>query len=185
MFFSRTICKAVAIAQKLPRAPARLLTAVRDFGHLAQTVAILRYELDALKGSLQVNPALLEEFEKWKAETPIPEEPLVSVCIATYNRPDLLVNRCLHSILCADLREIGRLRCRRRLQLGDGRTAMAKIKDPRVRFHNLCRRGKYPANAMRRWMVAGTGAANEALRPRRGDYITHLDDDDEFLARSH
>ena len=62
---------------------------------------------------------------------------------------------------------------------------MAKIKDPRVRFHNLRRRGKYPANAMRRWMVAGTGAANQALRSARGDYITHLDDDDEFLARSH
>ena len=33
---------------------------------------------------------------------------------------------------------------------------------------------------MRRWMVAGTSANNRAIDMARGDYITHLDDDDEY-----
>ncbi len=180
MSFRSAFYKAIAIARKLPRAPLRLFGAIKSFDNLARTVEVLRNELEALKGSLQVNPALLEEFEQWKAETPIPAEPLVSVCVATYNRPDLLVNRCLHSILTQTYAKLDVC------VVGDGcgwetQSAMAKIKDPRVRFHNLCRRGNYPTNATRRWMVAGTAASNEALRLAHGDYITHLDDDDEFL----
>jgi glycosyltransferase involved in cell wall biosynthesis len=180
MSFGSAIQKAISIARKLPKAPSSFLGTVKSFANLVRTVEVLRGEVEALKGSLQVNPSLLEEFERWKAETPIPEEPLVSVCVATYNRPDLLVNRCLRSILAQTYTKLDIC------VVGDGCTwethsAMEEIKDPRVRFHNLRRRGNYPTNAMRRWMVAGTDPANEALRRARGDYITHLDDDDEFL----
>ena len=70
--------------------------------------------------------------------------------------------------------------------VGDGANAetqrvMEKVKDPRVHFHNLEHRGKYPQNSNRRWMVAGSPAVNEAMRCASGDYVTHLDDDDEYL----
>ncbi|MGO9112926.1 MAG: glycosyltransferase family 2 protein [Thermoguttaceae bacterium] len=142
--------------------------------------ATLRYEMEVLKSSLKVAPELVEEFDLWKATTPIPEEPLVTVCVATYNRPHLLVARCLQSIRAQTYEKL------EILVVGDGASietcqAVKKINDSRITFFNLPERGHYPSNASRRWLVAGTAPANEALRRARGDYITHLDDDDEYL----
>ena len=116
----------------------------------------------------------------WKRTTPIPEEPLVTVCVATYNRPQLLVQRCLQSIRTQTYKKL------EILVVGDApgietQRAIEQIDDPRLAFFNLPQRGHYPLNANRRWMVAGSAPANEALRRAKGDYITHLDDDDEYL----
>jgi glycosyltransferase involved in cell wall biosynthesis len=106
------------------------------------------------------------------------KDPLVSVCIATYNRAELLVERSLASI---------QRQTHNNLQIivvGDCCTdatvdRMAKISDPRIQFVNLPERGSYPEEPRLRWMVAGTAAVNHALALCRGDFITHLDDDDE------
>jgi len=58
---------------------------------------------------------------------------------------------------------------------------LAGMRDPRLTFVNLPERGRYPADPIRRWMVAGTPAVNHAMSLARGDYLTHLDDDDEYL----
>jgi glycosyltransferase involved in cell wall biosynthesis len=105
-------------------------------------------------------------------------EPLVSILIATYNRAELLRARSLQSCLNQTYRNI------EIIVVGDACTdetseVMAKVSDPRVRFVNLEQRGEYPNDPRLRWMVAGTAPVNHALSMANGDFITHLDDDDE------
>ena len=138
-------------------------------------------QLDLLKSSLEVDPTLIDEFQRWKAAHPLSDRPLVSVCIATYNRAQLLVERCLPSVLGQSYPHL------EVIVVGDGCTdetaeRVAALRDPRLRFLNLERRGDYPADSLRRWMVAGTPAVNKALARVRGELITHLDDDDEYLS---
>jgi glycosyltransferase involved in cell wall biosynthesis len=145
-----------------------------------QEVEALRDELDTVKSRAEVDASLPEAFARWKRTHPVPERPLVSVCIATYNRARLLTERCLPSVLeqtYASLEVV---------VIGDGCTddtaaAVDRLGDARVRFRNRAERGLYPSDPMRRWMVAGTPAMNDALAEARGDYVTHLDDDDEYL----
>jgi glycosyltransferase involved in cell wall biosynthesis len=105
-------------------------------------------------------------------------EPLVSVCIGTYNRAALLRDRSLRSSLNQTYRNI------EIIVVGDACTddtekVMREVSDPRLRFVNLPQRGDYPTDPHLRWMVAGTAPVNHALSMARGDFITHLDDDDE------
>jgi hypothetical protein len=137
-------------------------------------------QVDLLKSSLEVPQDLVEAFFEWKARTPIPSDPLVTVAVATYNRARLLTERCIPSVLgqTYDNLEL--------IVVGDGCTdeteeAIAEIRDPRLTFVNLPQRGSYPAEPMRRWMVAGTQALNKAMSMARGDFVTHLDDDDEYM----
>jgi hypothetical protein len=139
-----------------------------------------REEFDALKSSLEVPSSLVEEFDAWRSSTPVPESPLVTICIATYNRASLLMQRALPSVLGQTYRNI------EVIVVGDACTddteaRVTALSDPRLRFFNLRERGRYPADPQLRWMVAGTAPLNAGLRAARGDYITHLDDDDEFL----
>jgi glycosyltransferase involved in cell wall biosynthesis len=105
--------------------------------------------------------------------------PLVSVCVSTANRPDLLVSRCLASL---------RQQTHQNLQVivvgdhcvDDTAARVAALKDERISFHNLARRGPYPRPGRERWCVAGTYPANRALALCRGAFVTHLDDDDRF-----
>ena len=58
---------------------------------------------------------------------------------------------------------------------------IAKLRDDRITFVNLPERGPYPPAGQDRWRVAGTYAANEAIRLSQGAFLTHLDDDDIFV----
>jgi glycosyltransferase involved in cell wall biosynthesis len=105
-------------------------------------------------------------------------DPLVTICIATYNRAQLLRERSLRSAMEQTHRNI------EIIVVGDACTdetaeVMAQVTDLRVRFVNLAQRGDYPDDPRLRWMVAGTAPVNHALSIARGDFITHLDDDDE------
>jgi FtsZ-binding cell division protein ZapB len=136
--------------------------------------------LDALKSSFEVPQELVEEFSEWKARNPLPERPLISVCVATYNRARLLTERCIPSVLSQTYRDL------ELIVVGDGCTdeteeMAAEIDDPRLAFINLTQRSSYPEELWRRWMVAGTPAMNQALSMANGDFITHLDDDDEYV----
>ena len=106
------------------------------------------------------------------------ENPLVSILIATYNRGELLRDRAVNSCLAQTYQNI------EIIVVGDCCTddtprIMSEITDPRVRFVNLPKRGDYPTDPALRWMVAGTEPVNHALSLASGDFITHLDDDDE------
>jgi glycosyltransferase involved in cell wall biosynthesis len=105
---------------------------------------------------------------------------LVTVTIATYNRGEILAGRAIPSVLAqthADL-EI--------LVVGDCCTddtaeRLAAIDDPRLRFINLPERGDYPRERHRRHMVAGSVPMRHARRHATGDWIAHLDDDEEWI----
>ena len=107
-------------------------------------------------------------------------EPLVSICIATFNRADLLVDRCLASI---------RRQTYPNLQIvvvGDHCTddtarRLAALRDDRIVFENLPVRGPYPREGQPRWHVAGTYAMNRGLELADGHLVCHLDDDDEIV----
>ena len=135
---------------------------------------------DILSSSLEVPREFVEEFSEWKKRNPVPERPLITVAVATYNRARLLAERCIPSILgqTYDNLEL--------IVVGDNCTdeteeLLGRIKDPRLKFVNLSTRGSYPEDPVRRWMVAGTPAMNRALEMSRGHFITHLDDDDEYV----
>jgi len=105
-------------------------------------------------------------------------EPLVTVIITTYNRADKLRTRSLPSILKQTYRNL------EILVVGDGCSddtaeAVASFKDPRVTYVPLEGRPDYDAYGG--WAVAGTRALNKGLELAQGDFITHLDDDDEHV----
>jgi hypothetical protein len=172
----------------------RLLHISRDYAALAesharvgqrvwlldQQVAHLRDQLDLLKSSIEVPARDRAAMAARRLQRLRRQPPLVSVCIATFNRAAILVERSLASVLNQTYEnlEIN--------VVGDGCTdeterLVRQLGDPRVRFVNLPSRGIYPADPVRRWMVAGTAALNHALSMCTGDFVTHLDDDDEHM----
>jgi glycosyltransferase involved in cell wall biosynthesis len=106
-------------------------------------------------------------------------EPLISVLIPTYNRAGLLVERSVASVLRQSYPRF------EIVIVGDACTddTEARLRDlsePRIRFHNLPVRGKYPDDPYLRWLVAGSAPGNQALVMARGTWVAWLDDDDEF-----
>ncbi|MHB8780407.1 MAG: glycosyltransferase family 2 protein [Candidatus Geothermincolia bacterium] len=116
------------------------------------------------------------------AGRPLPslaDKPLVSVRIPTFNRSALLIERAVKSILAQTYQSF------EIVVVGDHCTddtgeRLAALNDPRIRFTNLAKRGVYPTKPELRWLVAGLDAANIGIRLSRGEWLTHLDDDDEF-----
>lgn len=162
---------------------------VRSLATLSERVELqlkqLSERLEALSSKVEEGDALAEALAEAKAR---PEysacyaapAPLVTVCIATYNRAELVTTRAIPSILGQEYKNL------ELLVVGDGCTddtaaRVAKIRDSRLHFVNLPERGRYPSDPLERWMVAGSAAMNEGLRRASGDFITHLDDDDEHL----
>lgn len=127
----------------------------------------LRAQLLAARRTPEYRAALVEE------------EPLITVRIATYDRPDPLFGRTLPSVLA---------QTHTRLEViivGDGcgeETARRarSVADPRVSFVNMPHRGIYPSDPYHRWMVAGAPAMNLGDQLATGAWIAPLDDDDEF-----
>ena len=147
-------------------------------------VAALEAEITLLKSRVDCAPGLFDELRTERNSTAYAERysvghtPLVSICVATYNRGDLLCERALKSLVQQTYQNI------EIVVVGDGCTddterRVAAIPDSRIRFINLSERGIYPDEAYRRWCVAGTAPLNAALAIASGDFITHLDDDDE------
>lgn len=139
--------------------------------------------IDNLRSQMDVTDDLFMQFQQDRNSAEYKSvfdktEPLVSICVATYNRSELLINRCLNSLIHQDYRNIEILVvgdcC-----MDDTEHRIKAINDPRIRFVNLIERGNYPVNPNWRWMVAGTVPVNYALDMAKGDFITHLDDDDE------
>jgi hypothetical protein len=160
---------------------------LHDVPLIGRELARRRQALDMTRSGQDVALGLVAEFERARRQPEYQRafddpKPLVSVCVGTYNRSDLLVSRCLRSLQeqTYDKLEI--------IVVGDCCTdgterAIEDLADPRIRFENLPQRGPYPEDPRLRWMVAGTMSVNRAMQLARGAFITHLDDDDEHLPR--
>ncbi|WP_019637884.1 glycosyltransferase family 2 protein [Paenibacillus fonticola] len=108
------------------------------------------------------------------------EQPLVTICIPTYNRADALLNCSLKSAVRQTYTNL------EIIVVGDGCTdhtadVIRQFNDPRIKFENRESRGEYPSETYQRWLVAGSIPTNRALELATGHFITHLDDDDEFF----
>ena len=106
-------------------------------------------------------------------------EPLVTILIPTYNRGRIVAERALTSAVQQTYQRL------EILVVGDSADpatagAVASVRDPRIRFENLLRRGLYPAAARNRWMVAGATPINVGHALARGTWIAPCDDDDEL-----
>jgi hypothetical protein len=114
------------------------------------------------------------------AEAYSSDEPLVTIRIATFNKPETLIDRALASALRQTYANI------EVVVVGDHCSeetarAISKVGDSRVTYHNRPFRWPYPVDEKHRWMVAGSVAMNEAANLANGLWIAPLDDDDEFL----
>ena len=115
-------------------------------------------------------------FEK-NYKKPI-KTPLVSICVPTYNRGSILIDRAIKSALSQTYQNI------ELIVVGDCCTdnteeLLAKIKDPRLKFYNMKKRERnYPENVENHWFVGGAAPANKAMNLATGLWITRLDDDD-------
>lgn len=152
---------------------------------LERQLEYLNVRLDALSSKVEGGDELALALADAKAsdeyaavyERPAP---LVTVVVATYNRAELVSTRAVPSLLAQDYKNL------QILVVGDGctdetATRLASLRDSRVHYTNLRERGRYPEETHARWMVAGSAAMNEGLRLAEGDFVTHLDDDDEHL----
>lgn len=104
----------------------------------------------------------------------------VSVIVPTFNRTELLMKRCLPSVLAQTDRD---WECH---VIGDGTEqetvdAMAGVvrSDSRFRFTNLPH-AEYPEDPVQRWGLLGLVSLNYGLDHALGDWIAVLADDDEF-----
>lgn len=106
------------------------------------------------------------------------EVPLVSVYTPTYNRAALLMERAVPSVLSQTYQHF------EYIIVGDHCTdateqIISQLKEPRIRFHNIPRRGyRYPPTAENHWLAGPVVAANTALDMVRGKWIARIDDDD-------
>lgn len=156
----------------------------RTLSRLYKEVDQLKEDLDFLRSRLDLDDTIYEKFNSDRYSTDYMKafegkDPLVSVCVATFNRADLLTSRSLPSILNQDYNNL------EVIVVGDCCTdntqeLIEQIDDPRIKFINLKTRGIYPQDPKLRWMVAGTTPMNIALDMAQGSFITHLDDDDEY-----
>jgi hypothetical protein len=106
-------------------------------------------------------------------------DPLVSVIMPTYNRPDMLLERSIPSVLAQTYQNF------EIVVVGDASPdavgeALASIGDPRIRYVNTTVRGPYSHVPEHAWMTVGTPPFNRAMAEARGSWLAPLDDDDSF-----
>ena len=164
----------------------RVISCLLHIESYIKQIDTLSCKLDMLLSKVDLGDELYNTFNTARSSNNYQSvyaerEPLVTVCIATYNRSDLLLKRSLNSVLSQDYKNL------EIIVVGDACTdeteaLVSKINDSRVIFINLPERGHYPEDPLRRWMVAGTTPVNYALGLARGHFITHLDDDDEYAS---
>ena len=103
--------------------------------------------------------------------------PLISITIPTYDRGKLLIERTIPSILSQSYQHF------EIIIVGDccpESTAeiLSKYNHPKISFHNLSKRTKYPDDPKLRWFISGVDPSNYALKIIKGKWICYFDDDD-------
>ena len=107
------------------------------------------------------------------------DEPLVTVAVVTRDRPGLLLERSLPSILHQGYERV------EVLIIGDDASpdtlaAIRSVRDPRIRFLNVTTRVVRQPSEMH-WLAAKTLPLGEAYGEARGRWMLEFDDDDVLL----
>lgn len=149
----------------------------------------IRWDQTRTDFALGAIDGMLEEIDRFQTARRLADyqavfeqsEPLVSICVATADRADLLLERCISSLLAQTYRNL------QIVVVGDHCTddtedRLARLRDSRISFINLPERGPYPRAGRERWCVAGSNAMNAALAQCQGHFVTHLDDDDRYTS---
>lgn len=129
----------------------------------------------AITEPLQLRMARLKHEHEYAAPD---QTPLVSVCVPTYNRGPLLIERAVTSVLAQTYQNL------ELVIVGDHCTdntaeLLSRIQDPRLKFYNLPSRDrKYRQTVENHWFVGGAIPANKAMELARGQWIARVDDDD-------
>ena len=176
---------AMEAASALGVAPERLDTLERRAGALESLIEMERRRVDWALGGMEGVTAAIDSYhahretDNYRAAF-ASTAPLVSVCVATMDRADVLLERSIASLLAQSYRNI------QVVVVGDNCTddterRLAALRDDRIQFVNLPERGPYPHPGSDRWCVAGSNAMNHALSLCEGQFITHLDDDDAMV----
>ena len=107
------------------------------------------------------------------------QNPLVSVIIPTHNRAELLTTRAIPSVLNQTYQNFELIivadRC-----TDDTKDRVQKTGDPRIKFVDLTDRPPLPEDLHARWRVAASAPRNKGFEMAQGEWITQIDDDDEF-----
>ena len=122
----------------------------------------------------------IEPLKLWLARTLNAKsvcEDKVSIIIATYNRSNILINRTLPSVFAQSHQNI------EVVVIGDCCVddtvkKIQEVKDKRLRFHDLKKRGKYPKPIEDRWFVQGTTPRNYGMKIAKGKWFVFISDDD-------
>jgi Glycosyl transferase family 2 len=176
------------LIESAARENAKLNQSIEDLRNQLQIVhGMLAHERHRVDSLLAGAEGILDEIERFheirKSERYQAafnaSKPLISVLVATMDRCDLLIDRCIKSIRAQSYDNL------QVIVVGDHCTddterRLAELRDDRICFINLTERGPYPRSREERRMVAGTYPANEALQLVEGGFITYLDDDDAY-----
>jgi hypothetical protein len=151
---------------------------------LGGEIVYQRKRLDYAIGELDGLAPLREHFHQARRSADYQaafsvSNPLVTICVTTMNNAELLIERCLASVLTQTYKNL------QIVVVGDHCTddtekRISDLRDNRITFHNLSQRGPYPLPGVDRWRVAGTYPANFAVSLAEGRFITHLDEDDRY-----
>jgi hypothetical protein len=159
--------------------------------HSHQRMETLQKSVDIALEALQLihddDPGTRRQLQKVRAGADYENaftsaNPLVSVIIPTWNRVDTLTERAIPSALQQTHPNI------EVIVVGDASppdvdAAIARLNDPRVRYHNLTVRGPYPDDDYKSWLASGTPGINAGVAMARGQWIAPLGDDDAFVPR--
>jgi glycosyltransferase involved in cell wall biosynthesis len=124
-------------------------------------------------------PVLLgaARFVSNRSNEPTAVDDLVSVIVATYNRSTILIERTLPSILSQTHKNLEVVVvgdcC-----VDDTPVKIKEVKDSRVRFFDLKKRGIYPTDIEQRWFVQGSVPRNFGMKVARGRWFVFISDDD-------
>jgi hypothetical protein len=106
-------------------------------------------------------------------------EPLVTVRIATYNRPQQLVDVAIASVL-SQTYENWELVVVSDGPSAENRRAATSVKDRRIRYVEKERTAGLPRERRNSYLVSGAATMNAGTRLAAGSWLAPLDDDDAF-----
>jgi glycosyltransferase involved in cell wall biosynthesis len=122
----------------------------------------------------RVKDPLLLFFARRNAQ---PDCGKISIIIATYNRSDILINRTIPAVLAQDYHNFEIIivgdKC-----IDDTASRIRHLKDPRIKFYDLEKRGSYPKDIKDRWFVQGSAPRNFGMSVATGSWFVFISDDD-------